>query len=96
MIAALFDLLAGIGQALAILLALHALAQLVGVAQDLLLLLAKPLELALELLAGLRVLGRLEGGLKLLQTVVQVGLALGQLTKPAGDLAVLGLLALSL
>ena len=50
-LAALLDLLAGLGHAFAVLLALHPLAELVGVAEDLLLLVAEPLELPLDLLA---------------------------------------------
>ena len=78
-LAALLDLLAGLGHAFAVLLVLHPLLQLVGVAEDLLLLVAEPLELPLDLLLGLLVLRRLEGRLQLLEAVVQVGLALGQL-----------------
>ena len=95
-LAALFDLLAGLGHPLLVLLALHPLAELVGVAEDLLLLVAEPLELALELLAGLGRLGRLEGRLELLEPLVQVVLALGQLAEAVEHLAVLGLLALAL
>ena len=76
-LAALLDLLAGLGHPLAVLLALHPLAQLVGVAEDLLLLVAEPLELPLDLLAGLRRLGRLEGRLQLLEPLVQVASAAG-------------------
>ena len=65
-LAALFDLLAGLGHPVAVLLALHPLAELVGVAEDLLLLVAEPLELPLDLLAGLLVLGRFERRLELL------------------------------
>ena len=50
-LAALLDLLAGLGHPLAVLLVLHPLLELVGVAEDLLLLLAEPLELPLDLLA---------------------------------------------
>ena len=87
-LAGLLDLLAVLGHPLAVLLALHPLAELVGVAEDLLLLLAEPLELALDLLAGLLVLGGFEGRLQLLEPGVEVGLALGQLLEPVGDLAV--------
>ena len=52
-LAALLDLLAGLGHAVAVLLALHPLPELVGVAEDLLLLVPEPLELPLDLLAGL-------------------------------------------
>src|SRR5262249_43978188 len=72
--------------AVAVLLALHPLAELVGVAEDLFLLVAEPLELALDLLASLRGLGRFEGRLQLLQAVVQVGLPLGQLAEPTEHL----------
>ncbi len=88
-LAALLDLLAGLGHPLLVLLVLHPLAELVGVAEDLLLLLAEPLELALDLLAGLRGLGGLEGRLQLLEPFVQVVLPLGQLAEPVEDLAVL-------
>ena len=49
-LAALLDLLAGLGHAFAVLLVLHPLLELVGVAEDLLLLVAEPLELPLDLL----------------------------------------------
>ena len=95
-LAALLHLLAGLGHPLAVLLALHPLAELVGVAEDLLLLLPQPLELPLDLLAGLRVLGGLEGRLQLLEPVVQVGLPLGQLAEPVEHLPRLALLLLAL
>ena len=88
-LAGLLDLLALLGHPLAVLLALHPLLKLVGVAEDLLLLLAEPLELAVELLAGLLVLGGFERRLEFLEPGVEVGLALGQLLEPVGDLAVL-------
>ena len=53
MLAALVDLLAGVGHAVAILLALHPLSELVGIAEDLLLLIPEPLELPFDLLARL-------------------------------------------
>ena len=92
----LLDLLAGLGHAFAVLLVLHPLLQLVGVAEDLLLLFAEPLELPLDLLLRRLVLRRLEGRLQLLQTFVQVGLALGQLLEAADDLPRLALLLLLL
>ena len=52
-LAALLDLLACVGHPVAVLLVLHPLAELVGVAEDLLLLVAEPLELPLDLLARL-------------------------------------------
>ena len=91
--AALLDLLAGVGHAVAVLLALHPLAELVGVAEDLLLLVAEPLELPLELGACLRVLGGFEGRLDLLEAIVQVALPLGQLAEAVEHLPVLALLA---
>ena len=94
MLAALLDLLAGLGHPFAVLLVLHPLVQLVGVAEDLLLLVAEPLELPLDLLLGRLVLGGLEGRLQLLQAVVQVGLPLGQLVEPVEDLPRLALLLL--
>ncbi len=95
-LAALFDLLARLGHPLLVLLLLHALAQLVGVAEDLPLLVAEPFELPLDLGAGLGRLGRLEGRLELLEPLVEVPLALGQLAEAVEDLPVLGLLALAL
>ena len=90
-LAALLDLLAGLGHPVAVLLALHPLAELVGVAEDLLLLVAEPLELPLDLLRGPAGLGGLEGRLQLLEPLVQVGLPLGQLAeaveRPAGSRA---------
>ena len=74
---------------------LHPLAKLVGVAEDLLLLVAEPLELALDLLARLFVLGGFEGRLQFLEAVVQVALALGQLAQPVEHLARLALLLLA-
>ena len=74
---------------------LHPLAELVGVAEDLLLLVAEPLELPLDLLAGLRVLGGFEGRLQLLEPIVQVALPLGQLAEAVEHLPVLALLALA-
>ena len=71
-LAALFDLLARLGHPLLVLLVLHPLAQLVGVAEDLLLLVAEPFELPLDLLARLGRLGGLEGRLELLEPFVQV------------------------
>ena len=91
-LAALLDLLPRLGHPLLVLLALHPLAQLVGVAEDLLLLVAEPLELALDLLAGLLRLRRLEGRLQLLEPLVEVALPLGQLAEPVEHLPVLGLL----
>ena len=63
---------------------------------NLLLLLAEPLELALDLLAGLLVLGGLERRLQLLEPGVEVRLALGEFLEPVGDLAGLLLLLLLL
>ena len=51
-LAALFQGLPGVGHPLAVLLALHPLAKFVGIAEDLLFLLAEPLQLAFDLLAG--------------------------------------------
>ena len=59
-LAALIDLLTSLGHPLLVLLVLHSLAELVGVAKDLLLLLAQPLELTIDLFASLWSLGRLE------------------------------------
>ncbi len=89
MLAALLHLLARLGHPLLVLLVLHPLAQLVAVAEDLLLLLSQSLELAIDLLARLRGLGSLQRGLELLEPFVQVILALGQLAEPVQDLAVL-------
>ena len=75
---------------------LHPLAELVGVAEDLLLLVAEPLELPLDLLAGLLGLGGLEGRLQLLEPLVQVGLPLGQLAEAVEHLPVLALFLLAL
>ena len=52
---------------------------------------AEPLELALDLGARLLVLGGLESGLELLEPLVHIGLALGQLAQAAQDLARLAL-----
>ena len=92
MLAALVDLLAGLGHAVAVLLVLHPLAELVGVAEDLLLLVAEPLELRSISSLACCVLGGFEGRLQLLEPLVQVALPLGQLAEPVEDLAVLGLL----
>jgi hypothetical protein len=61
MLAALVDLLACVSHPVAILFALHPFPELVGIAQDLLLLISQPLELPLDFLARLRRLGGLEG-----------------------------------
>ena len=50
MLAALLDLLSRIRHAFAVFLLFHALSQLVGIAQDLLLLIPEPFELPLDLL----------------------------------------------
>ncbi len=63
---------------------------------DLLLLVAEPLELALDLVVRLRVLGRFEGRLELLEALVQVALALRQLAEAVEHLVRLALLALAL
>src|SRR5262249_49848889 len=64
--------------------------------EHLLLLVAEPLELPLDLLARLRRLGFLEGRLEFLEPVVEVHLPLGELLEPAGDLARLALLLFAL
>ena len=96
MLAALLDLLSRIRHALAIFLLFHALPQLVGIAQDLLLLIPEPFELPFDLLLGLSGLGRLERRLQFLEPLVDVRLALGQLAQPIEHLTRLTLLALSL
>ena len=95
-VAPLLDLLAGLGHAFAVLFVLHPLLQLVDVAEDLLLLFAEPLELPLDLLLGRLVFRCFEGRLQLLQALVQVGLALGQLLEAVDDLPRLALLLLLL
>ncbi len=83
-VATLLHLLALFGHPVTVLLPLHPFTQLVGIAEDLLFLLAKPLELAFDLLARLLSLGCFECGLQLLQAFVQVGLPLCQLAE-AGE-----------
>src|SRR5206468_4288973 len=64
--------------------------------EDLLLLVPEPLELPLDLGAGLLVLGRLEGRLQLLEPLVEVGLPLRQLLEPVDHLPRLLLFLLAL
>src|SRR5205085_8187986 len=80
------------GHPLLVLLAVHPVAQLVGVAQLLLLLLAQPRQLALDLLLLLLVPRLLELRLELAHLPVQVLLALGQLLEAAQHLPRLALL----
>ena len=96
MLAALVDLLAGVGHPVAILFALHPFPELVGIAEDLLLLVPEPLELPLDLLAcGLR-LGGLEGRLQLFEPFVHVVLPLRQLAEAIEDLPCFTLFLLAL
>src|SRR5690242_19010746 len=95
MLPALFHLLAGLLYALAVFFLFHALAKFVGIAEDLLFLLAQAFELTLDLLARLFGFGGLEGRLKLLEAIVQIALALGQLAQAVEHLAALALLLLS-
>ena len=88
MLAALVDLLAGVGHPVSILFALHPFAELVGIAEDLLLLIPEPLELSLDLLARPAGLGGLEGRLQLFEPLVHVVLPLGQLAQAIEDLPV--------
>ncbi len=93
-VARVLNLLAGVGHAVAVLFVLHSLLQLVGVAEDLLLLFTEALELSLDFLPGRLVLRGLERRLQLLQALVQVGLALGQFLEAAENLPGLALLLL--
>ena len=86
-LAGLLHLCAGFGHSVPIFLALHPLSDLVGVAEDLLLLVPEPLELPFDLFARLLGLGGFEGRLQFLHPFVQVGLSLGQLVKPVEHLA---------
>ena len=95
-LAALLDLLPGLGHPFAVLLGLHPFLELVGVAEDLLLLVPEPLELPLDLLLRRVVLGRFEGRLQLLEPFVQVGLPLGELPEAVDDLPRLALFLLLL
>ncbi len=61
MLAALLDLLACVGHPVSVFFALHPFSELVGIAEDLLLLISQPLELSLDFLANLRRLGGFEG-----------------------------------
>jgi hypothetical protein len=85
----LFEVLAGLRHPLVVLRLLHLLAELVGVAEDLLLLLAEPLKLPLDLLALLLGLRLLEGRLEFPRPLVQVGLPAGQIAEPVEYLAIL-------
>ena len=80
-----------LGHSLLILWLIEPRLQFVGVLQHLPLFVLQPLELLLEFFLLLRRLGRFEGGLQLLEPLVQVVLSLGQLAKPVEDLAVLPL-----
>ena len=96
LLASLVDLGASFGHPVAVLLALHPLADLVGVAEDLLFLVAKPLQLPLGL--GLRVgsLGGFEGSLQLLEPLVQVSLPPGEFGQPVENLPGFALLGFRL
>ena len=95
-LAALVNLLACVGHAVAILFALHPFPELVGIAEDLLLLFPQPLELSLDFLAcGLR-LGGLEGRLQLFEPIIHVVLPLGELAQAIENLPGFALLLLSL
>ena len=96
MLAALVDLLPCVGHAVSILFALHPFAQLVGIAEDLLLLISEPLELSLDFLACRLRLGGLEGRLQLFEPIVHVVLPLGQLAQAIEDLAGFTLFSLAL
>ena len=69
---------------------------LVGVAEDLLLLIPEPLELPLDFFTGLLGLGGFESRLQLFEPFVEVGLALGQLVETIEHLACFLLLPLAL
>ncbi len=86
-LAALLHLRAGFGHSVPIFLALHPLSDLVGVAEDLLLLLPEPLELSFDLFARLLGLGGFQSRLQLLHPFIQVGLSLSQLVKTVEHLA---------
>ena len=96
LLAALLDLGALLSHPVAVFLALHPLANLVGVAKDLLFLVAKALELALGLGLGLGGLGGFERGLQLLEALVEVGLPTGEFGQAVDDLAVFTLLGVGL
>ena len=96
MLAALVNLLACVGHAVAILFPLHPLAQLVGIAEDLLLLFPQPLELPLDLFACRLGLGGLEGRLQFLEPIIDVILPLGELAQTVEDLIRFALLLLAL
>ena len=95
-LAALVDLLACVGHSVSILFALHPFSQLVGIAEDLLLLISQPLELSLDFLASLRRLGGLEGRLQLFEPIIHVVLPLRELAKAIEDLPCFALFLFSL
>ena len=96
MLAALVDLLACVGHAVSILFALHPFSELVGIAEDLLLLIPEPLELSLDFLARRLRLGGLEGRLQLFEPIIHVVLPLGQLAQAIEDLPCFALFLFSL
>ncbi len=95
-LAAFVDLLPCVGHAVSILFALHPFAQLVGIAQDLLLLISEPLELSLDFLACRLRLGGLEGRLQLFEPIIHVVLPLRELAQSIEDLARFALFLFSL
>jgi hypothetical protein len=95
-VARLFELPVGLGHARLVFRLLHAVAKLVDVAKYFLLLVAQPLELALQLLLLFLGPGFFQCGLQLFQTLVQVLLALGQLLEPVEHLVVFAPLLLLL
>ena len=94
-LASLVQLLRLLGHSLLILFALHSLAQLFGIAKQLLLLLPKRLQPPLDLFAFLFGFGFFERRLKLFNPLVQIALPPSQLLQPIKHLPIfLGLLLL--
>ena len=85
-----------VGHPLPVFFALHPFAELVGITQDLLLLLSEPLELSFDFLALGLGLGGLEGRLQFFEPIIHIVLTLRQLAQTIEDLARFTLLSLSL
>ena len=92
----LVELLPRIGHAVLIFGLVHAIAEFIGVAEHLPLLIAEGGELAFDGVALLLIAGLLQGGLSLAHLAIEVFLALGEFAQSREDLAIFALLGLLL
>jgi len=92
LLAGLLELLAFVGHSFGVFWRFHARLKLLGVLEDLPLLVLEALELAFELFTLLLCAGFFEGGLQLFQPLVEIVLPLGELFQAIEDLAIFALL----